>query len=80
MVDVPAAVRALSALVPEYMVPEIIMPLKALPSLPNGKVNRRALPEPDFSATAQIDYIPPRNGLEEEIQYAWHEVLPAAEK
>lgn len=76
LVDIPAAVRELSSLVPEYMVPEIIIPLKDLPSLPNGKVNRRGLPEPDFSATAQTDYLPPRNSIEEEIQYAWHEVLP----
>ena len=76
LVDIPAAVRELSSLVPEYMVPEIIIPLKDLPSLPNGKVNRRGLPEPDFSATAQVDYLPPRNSIEEEIQYAWHEVQP----
>ena len=76
LVDIPAAVRELSSLVPEYMVPEIIIPLKDLPSLPNGKVNRRGLPEPDFSATAQVDYNPPRNSIEEEIQYAWHEVVP----
>ena len=65
IVDIPAAVRELSQNVPEYMVPEIIIPLKELPSLPNGKVNRRGLPEPDFSATAQTDYTAPRNGIEE---------------
>lgn len=74
LVDVGAAVKELSTLVPEYMVPEIVIPMKDLPSLPNGKVNRRGLPEPDFSATAQADYLPPRNSIEEEIQYAWHEV------
>ena len=74
VVDIPAVVRELSQNVPEYMVPEIIMPLRALPTLPNGKVNRRGLPEPDFSTTAQVDYMAPRNDIEEEIQDAWHEV------
>ena len=74
VVDIPAVVRELSQNVPEYMVPEIIMPLRALPTLPNGKVNRRGLPEPDFSTTAQVDYMGPRNDIEEEIQETWHEV------
>ncbi|MEL6553016.1 MAG: amino acid adenylation domain-containing protein [Cyanobacteria bacterium J06621_11] len=33
---------------PNYMLPSIIIPLKALPLLPNGKINRKALPDPVF--------------------------------
>lgn len=34
----------------EYMHPEIYMLLDAMPSLPNGKINRKALPTPEASA------------------------------
>ncbi|MEV0619367.1 non-ribosomal peptide synthase/polyketide synthase [Nonomuraea sp. NPDC050404] len=45
----PGAVRAgLEAVLPEYMVPSVFVPLPSLPLTPNGKVDRRALPAPSF--------------------------------
>jgi amino acid adenylation domain-containing protein len=42
----------LRASLPEYMLPQHFVPIDALPLLPNGKTDRRALPRPDLTAPA----------------------------
>ncbi|WP_198676439.1 non-ribosomal peptide synthetase [Kribbella monticola] len=47
----PVALRdALAARLPEYMVPSLVIEVDDLPVSPNGKLDRKALPEPDFSS------------------------------
>jgi amino acid adenylation domain-containing protein len=58
---------------PEYMVPAAIVPLPALPLTPNGKLDRAALPEPGYTATA--DYRAPRTRPEEILCGLFSEVL-----
>jgi amino acid adenylation domain-containing protein/non-ribosomal peptide synthase protein (TIGR01720 family) len=64
----------LRARLPEYMLPARFVPLDTLPRLPNGKVDRRALPAPIQSARARV-YIAPRTRAEEILARVWAEVL-----
>ncbi|MGX5439995.1 amino acid adenylation domain-containing protein [Bacillus thuringiensis] len=60
---------------PEYMVPAFFVRLDKLPLTINGKVDRKALPEPDGSALVRVEYEAPRNFVEESIISIWEEIL-----
>ncbi|WP_425574623.1 AMP-binding enzyme, partial [Streptomyces rhizosphaericus] len=54
---------------PEHMVPSTVMVLERLPLTANGKVDRAALPEPDFAAVAGTGRGP--SDLREELCWVW---------
>ena len=58
---------------PNYMVPSVIVELDKLPLNANGKVDRKALPEPDFAS--QKVYEPPQGEVEEALAKIWSEIL-----
>ncbi|WP_255407969.1 non-ribosomal peptide synthetase [Pseudonocardia sp. Ae717_Ps2] len=75
----PAAVRtALGAVLPGYMVPAAIVVLERLPLTVNGKLDRRALPEPDFGGGPVTADREPADDVERTLCAAFAKVLGAA--
>ncbi|ONI88959.1 non-ribosomal peptide synthetase [Actinosynnema sp. ALI-1.44] len=64
----------LKGILPDYMVPSVFVELHELPLTPSGKVDRRALPVPEFG-TADRGVVAPRTEVERELVRIWSEVL-----
>ncbi|MBC8999815.1 non-ribosomal peptide synthase/polyketide synthase [Pseudomonas sp. N40(2020)] len=63
----------LKASLPDYMVPAHLMVLERMPLTPNGKLDRKALPNPD--AEQRLAYVEPRTELEKALAKIWQDVL-----
>jgi amino acid adenylation domain-containing protein/non-ribosomal peptide synthase protein (TIGR01720 family) len=71
----PAALRdSLRRVLPDYLVPSVVVPIAELPLSPNGKVDRRALPEPEFDRPARRGTAP-RTERERVLAGIWAQVL-----
>ena len=65
---------------PEYMLPSAFVTVEAMPLTPNGKVDRRALPEPGHDRPELGGrYVAPRTAVEEALASIWSEVLGVEE-
>jgi len=61
---------------PDYMIPSIFVILEALPLTSSGKVNRRALPEPDGARLGGTEeFVAPESTIEKKLAEIWGEVL-----
>ncbi|TCO55606.1 non-ribosomal peptide synthetase [Actinocrispum wychmicini] len=63
----------LARVLPEYMVPAVVVPLGEIPLSANGKVDRNSLPEPAGAVPTAV--VPARDGLELELVALWEELL-----
>ncbi|MEU1012944.1 amino acid adenylation domain-containing protein [Streptomyces sp. NPDC005890] len=73
----PAGLRRFAARsLPSHMVPAAVVPLAELPLSPNGKVDERALPAPDFGADTG-EFREPRTAREKELCAVFADVLGA---
>jgi amino acid adenylation domain-containing protein len=72
-----ALISELKKTMPVYMVPSAIVILPALPRTPNGKLDRRALPAPDYSASrkAGASFITPSTWMEAMLVEVWQKIL-----
>jgi acyl carrier protein len=61
---------------PDYMVPAGFITITAIPLTPNGKIDRKALPAPDWANQSRAtSYVEPRNATEKQMADIWAEVL-----
>jgi amino acid adenylation domain-containing protein len=66
----------LIASLPAYMLPTAFVMLENFPLLPNGKIDRQALPRPEQDRPSlDVGFQGPRSPLEESIAKTWGEVL-----
>ncbi|MGG1022205.1 condensation domain-containing protein, partial [Bacillus paralicheniformis] len=72
--DTESLARKLAQTLPDYMVPSFWVQLKELPVTANGKVDRRALPQPDVEAQT-AEYKAPLTETEQLLADIWQEVL-----
>ncbi|ORX03099.1 non-ribosomal peptide synthetase [Mycobacterium triplex] len=72
VVDVVGARARLATRLPAYMVPAAIVVLEALPLTVNGKLDIRALPEPQYQHT---EYRAPSNAVEETLAGIYAQTL-----
>ena len=64
----------LSQILPEYMVPHTFIEIESLPLTVNGKLDKGALPEPDFQLLS-AGYMAPKKEIETLISVIWQDVL-----
>ncbi len=64
----------LSDSLPDYMIPAAFVQMESFPLTNSGKINRKALPDPDFTQMQKV-YVAPRNSIEETLADIWQEVL-----
>ncbi|MFS4449727.1 phosphopantetheine-binding protein, partial [Maribacter sp. 2307UL18-2] len=63
----------LSLYLPEYMLPKYYVQMDSFPLTSNGKIDRRALPDPEL--TTSDDYVGPTNEIEKQLIDIWKDLL-----
>ncbi|KMN52102.1 non-ribosomal peptide synthetase, partial [Bacillus sp. LK7] len=72
--DIEALKAALKDTLPDYMVPAFWVEMDELPVTANGKIDKKALPEPDIEAGSAA-YKAPETEMETLLSDIWEEVL-----
>ena len=57
------------------MVPSVILPMDSFPLMPNGKVDVKALPAPDWEGGVEEEYVEPATDMERTVATVWSRVL-----
>ena len=65
----------LNTCLPDYMIPAAFVHMEAWPLTPNGKIDRKTLPEPDAVAFGSNDFHPPQGEAEQTLAAIWRDLL-----
>ncbi|KAF9272763.1 hypothetical protein BGZ68_002116, partial [Mortierella alpina] len=65
----------LARMLPHYMIPATFVRLNTLPLTNRGKIDRRALPDPDFGSSPLESYVAPQGETEVVLATMWSELL-----
>lgn len=63
---------------PEFMIPAAFVVLESMPLTASGKLNRKALPDPDLSGVGTVpgsEFVAPRTPAEQQLAAIWSELL-----
>ncbi|MFF2089439.1 amino acid adenylation domain-containing protein [Paenibacillus sp. NPDC058174] len=60
---------------PDYMVPSTVIELPAMPLSTNGKIDRKALPEPKLESDSGTLFVEAASDIEKAITAVWREIL-----
>jgi amino acid adenylation domain-containing protein len=75
LIDVSALREYLREKLPSYMIPSFYVGLTTIPLTPNGKVDRKALPDVSSDCLVEREQLEPRNEVEQTLLDIWQEVL-----
>jgi acyl carrier protein len=71
--------RHLRRSLPDYMLPSAVIPVETIPLTPNGKVDRKALPDPFHGSVRQTEaFVEPARGTEAQLAELWQSALGIA--
>ena len=73
--DKEAILNYLGEQLPVFMVPQLLVHMEEFPFFPNGKVDKKALPNPDASSLLTNAYYAPVSKTEKILSDLWKEVL-----
>lgn len=68
--------QGLLAALPEYMVPDDFVIMEVIPITPNGKIDRKALPKPDYGNIQRTgEFVAPRTANEKLVAEIWQQLM-----
>lgn len=73
--DRELAVQHLREKLPDYMIPGHWVELQSIPRTPNGKIDKKALPEPESDETISQTFEAPGNEIEQTLTLIWKDLL-----